>query len=48
MKVLNKYLFTLLWAFLVLPVQAQVTVSASIDSLQLLIGEQAHAYLREQ
>ena len=42
MKVLNKYLFTLLWAFLVLPVQAQVTVSASIDSLQLLIGEQAH------
>ena len=45
MNWLKKYLFALASACLVLPLQAQVTVSASIDSLQLLIGEQAHVKL---
>lgn len=42
MKLMNKNLFVLALMALVLPLQAQVTVNASIDSLQLLIGEQAH------
>ena len=35
-------MYTLLCALLALPAFSQVTVTASIDSLMLLIGEQAH------
>ena len=38
---MSKKLFALLLSVLALPAFSQVTVSASIDSLQLLIGEQA-------
>lgn len=39
---LKKNLFVLAMVCLALPAFSQVTVNASIDSLQLLIGEQAH------
>ena len=42
MNLLKKYLFALALIGLASPVFSQVTVNASIDSLQLLIGEQAH------
>lgn len=45
MKFISKKLFALLLVMLAIPLQAQVTVNASIDSLQLLIGEQAHVKL---
>jgi hypothetical protein len=45
MNWLKKYLFALASACLVLPLQAQVTVNASIDSLQLYIGEQTRVKL---
>ena len=45
MRLLRTYLVALVVAFVALPAFSQVTVSASIDSLQLLIGEQAHVKL---
>lgn len=42
MKKFVKHILYLLLACLALPSFSQVTVNASIDSLQLLIGEQAH------
>lgn len=45
MKRRGAYLLALLLTMLAVSLQAQVTVNASIDSLQLLIGEQAHVKL---
>lgn len=45
MKFIGKKLFALLLTMLAIPLQAQVTINASLDSLQLLIGEQAHVKL---
>ena len=45
MKILKKHSLILALLVLALPLQAQVTVNASIDSLQLYIGEQAHVKL---
>ena len=42
MKLFVKHILCLIVACLSLPAFSQVTVNASIDSLQLLIGEQAH------
>ena len=42
MRLLRRYLALLTIACLALPVFSQVTITASIDSLQLLIGEQTH------
>ncbi len=42
MKIFVKHIFCSIIACLALPALSQVTVNASIDSLQLLIGEQAH------
>ena len=45
MKIQKKHSLILALLVLALPLQAQVTVNASIDSLQLYIGEQAHVKL---
>lgn len=45
MKILNRHSLMLALLALALPLQAQVTVSAGIDSLQLYIGEQARVKL---
>ena len=42
MKFIVRYLFAPLVLLFACQAHAQVTVNASIDSLQLLIGEQAH------
>ena len=42
MRLLRRYLALLTIACLALPMCSQVTITANIDSLQLLIGEQAH------
>lgn len=45
MKLRNKYLYLLALVLLSLPTFSQVTVNASIDSMQLYIGEQAKVRL---
>lgn len=45
MKILNKHTLMLALFVLALPLQSQITINASIDSLQLFIGEQAHVKL---
>ena len=45
MKLISKIILVLVLGVAALPLRAQVTINASIDSLQLLIGEQAHVKL---